>query len=264
MKTKDLFALRGTLPAKQGMMIEVGGAVFFLLIWWALVQFGLVRSSILPNPVKVLTSFPELIGGDDLIRNTAVSVKNNILAYLEAIAISLPGGFLIGLFPFFRHLLGRYVAASRFLPLSALIGLFILWYGIYANMVVQFLCFGIVVYMLPVVVQRIDEVQQVYLDTVKTLGASKWQTIKSVFIPDVVSRFFDDIRVLIAISYTYIIIAEMVNMGQGGIGAMCYQAARQSRTDKVFAILLVIIAIGFTQDKFLQKLDKIMFPHKYA
>jgi NitT/TauT family transport system permease protein len=261
---KDLFALRGKLPAKQGMAIEIGGAFFFLMVWWSLVHFGVVRSSILPNPAKVLTSFPELLTKDDLIRNAAFSVKNNILAYLEAIAISLPLGFLIGLFPFFRNLLGRYVAASRFLPLSALIGLFILWYGIYAYMVIQFLCFGIVVYMLPVVVQRIDEVQQVYLDTVKTLGANKWQTIRSVFIPDVVSRFFDDILVLTAISYTYIIIAEMVNMGQGGIGAMCYQVSRASRTDKVFAILLVIIAIGFVQDQILRRLDKALFPHKHA
>ncbi len=264
MENRGWFVLRGKLPARQGLLIEVSGSIFFLLVWWSLVQFGLVRESILPNPLKVLMAFPELISKDNLVRNMSYSIKLNILAYLEAVAISVPLGFLIGLFPFFRNLLGRYVSALRFLPLSALIGLFILWYGIYANMTVQFLTFGMIVYMLPMVIVRIDEVQQVYMDTVFTLGASKWQTIRKVFLPDVMSRFFEDILVLVAISWTYIIIAEMVNMSNGGIGALCYQVSRAGRTDKVFAVLLVIIVIGFAQDKLLRKLDRIFFPHKYA
>ena len=60
----------------------------------------------------------------------------------------------------------------------------------------------------------------------------------------------------------HIIIAELVNKS-GGIGALAYVSARQSRIDKVFAILFVIILIGFVQDKLFTKLDKVLFPHKY-
>ena len=149
----------------------------------------------------------------------------------------------------------------RYIPLTATTGLFIAWYGIYTNMKVQFLAFGIIVYLLPVVIQRVDEVEDVYVDTVYTLGATKWQTVKSVFIPAVLSKISDDIRVLVAISWTYIIVAELVNK-QGGIGDMIYTSARQSRIDKVFALLLLIIVIGFVQDKIFVFLDKILFPHK--
>jgi len=45
---------------------------------------------------------------------------------------------------------------------------------------------------------------------------------------------------------------------------MAYASARQSRIDKMFAILLIIVLIGFAQDKLLKMLDKVLFPHKYA
>jgi len=53
----------------------------------------------------------------------------------------------------------------------------------------------------------------------------------------------------------------MVNK-TGGVGAMIFTAARQSRIDKVFAILFIIIIVGFIQDKLFQALDKQLFPYK--
>jgi NitT/TauT family transport system permease protein len=105
---------------------------------------------------------------------------------------------------------------------------------------------------------------QVDVDMMKTLGATRLQTIRHTFIPHVISKVWDDIIVLVAISWTYIIIAEMMNMSGGGLGALAYVASRQSRTDKIFAVLITIIVIGFLQDKILKGLDRIFFPHKYA
>ena len=116
---------------------------------------------------------------------------------------------------------------------------------------------------MPVVVQRIDDVQDVYTKTVYTLGATNWQTIRSVYIPAVISKLSDDIRVLTAISWTYIIIAESLG-NQGGIGALIWRAGqRQGRVDKVFALLVLIVIIGFLQDKYFTYLDRKFFPYKY-
>lgn len=66
-----------------------------------------------------------------------------------------------------------------------------------------------------------------------------------------------------AISWTYIIIAELLNR-QGGLGALIYVKARQGQLEKVFAILIVIILIGFLQDRIFVYMDRRLFPHKYA
>ncbi|WP_370424535.1 ABC transporter permease [Tenacibaculum dicentrarchi] len=228
-------------------------------------EFGLVKNKvypILPSPIKVIKAFPELNKNDDVIGNTFLSIKLNVLGYLLAIIIAIPIGFLLGLVPLFRGLFSKIIDSYRFIPLTAVTGIFIMWLGLGSQMKVSFLAFGIIVYLIPVVVQRIDEVQKVYLNTVFTLGATPWQTIKSVYMPYVFSKLIDDIRVLTAISWTYITIVEMLNKG-GGIGELIWTAKRQSRIDKAFAILIIIVIIGVIQDRLFVIIDKLLFPYKH-
>ena len=227
--------------------------------------FGLKRITVsnLPSPAQVIMSIPVMYQEDNLITNVFISIKLNLLGYLFAIIISVIVGFTIGLIPLFRGLFSRLVDAGRFIPLAAVTGIFILWLGIGAEMKVSFLAFGILVYLIPVVVQRIDEVQSVYLHTVFTLGANAWQTVKTVYIPYVLSKLIDDIRVLTAISWTYITIVEMLNKS-GGIGELIWEAKRQSAIDKAFGVLLIIVLIGVLQDRIFVSLDKVLFPHKHT
>jgi NitT/TauT family transport system permease protein len=105
-------------------------------------------------------------------------------------------------------------------------------------------------------------VKKIHLQTAFTLGASQWQLIKTIYFPSVASKIIDDIRVLTAISWTYIIIAEMLNQ-TGGIGALIHLSGRQSRLDKVFALLIIIVVIGIVQDRLFAWLDKKFFKFKY-
>lgn len=247
----------------------------------------LIPSSILPHPMKVWNSYDELLVQDELLlgkptekdvpwylipnyyisrfaeSELAFSLKINISGYLKAIAWSVVLGFLAGLFPIVRNLTGKYLDAIRYIPLTAITGLFVAWYGIYDEMKINFLTFGIFVYLMPTVVQRIDDTQKVYLQTAWTLGANSWQKLRHVYLPSVLSRVFDDIRVITAISWTYIIVAELVN-NEGGIGSLIYTQARTSRTEKVFALLFVIIIVGLVQDIIYRILDRMFFPFKYA
>ncbi len=258
----NLFKMNYIPSKRASFLVALSGLILILGVWSLMTFSGWVSNAVFPNPLAVIYSFKSLHFDDLLVRNTLYSIKLNVFGYLEAIAISLILGFIIGLIPFFKSLLSRYVDAIRFIPLTAVTGLFIAWFGIETNMKVQFLAFGILVYLLPVVVQRISEVDKIYLQTSYTLGASNWQIFKTVYWPSVTSRIFDDIRVLTAISWTYIIVAELVNK-TGGVGALIFTAARQSRLDKVFAVLFVIIIIGILQDKLFQWLDKKLFPFKH-
>ena len=223
----------------------------------------IVSPRALPKPFNVLTAYGELFRDNNLIRNMFFSVGLNLAGYIEAILISVPIGFMIGLYPLFKGMFQSQVDAIRYIPLTALIGVFIVWFGTQTPMKYHFLAFGIIIYMLPVIVQRIRDVNDVYLKTVYTLGANDWQTIRTVYFPAVMSKFMDDIRVLTAISWTYIIVIEGVG-SEGGLGDLIYRAGqRQARVDKVFAVLLLIIVIGMLTDRIFVALDKVFFPHKY-
>ncbi len=242
------------------------GGVFVVILIWSLISAGGSPDSpsILPSPLEVLTSFGSLINDNELFYHVGRSVAVNISGYIEAILFVIPAGFIIGLIKWTRWGFQRQVDALRYVPLTAVTVLFIFWFGIGVEMKVHFLAFGILIYLLPVMVQRIDDVDDVYLKTVHTLGATDWQVLRSVYFPSVLSRLFDDIRVLTAISWTYIIVAEGINSNQGGIGTLIYYTGqRQARYDKVFALLIIIMVIGVLQDKIFQWLDRQFFPHKY-
>lgn len=276
----NLFQLHGQLTARQNLLLGIIGLFLLIGIWWGLSELLSEQKPIisetdtsvveryekvypiLPRPDKVLTAYGSLIERDNLWGNALRSIWLNLKGYFWAVLIAIPIGFLTSLIPLVRGLFSRQVDALRYLPLTALTGLFIIWFGIEDQMKIAFLAFGILVYLLPVVIQRIDETEDVYLKTASTLGASAWQKITSVYLPAVFSKLIDDIRVLTAISWTYIIIAELLNR-EGGIGALIYVKARQGQIDKVFAVLIVIIMIGFLQDRVFAYIDKRLFPHKY-
>ncbi|MEM9547801.1 MAG: ABC transporter permease subunit [Bacteroidota bacterium] len=260
-----MFELRGKLSKRQGLILSiVGVSIYFVL--WVLLTMGedpILRKQTLPSPWSVFSSYGDLLEENDLVVNTAKSIGLNLSGYIIALLLTLPLGFIIGLYPLFRGLFQRYVEAIRFVPLTATLGLFVVWFGIGIPMKSTFMAFGILIFLLPVVVQRIDEVKAVYLKTVYTLGATNWQTIKTVYIPSVMSRLWDDIRIMTAISWTYIVFIE-ANGSEGGIGDLLIRGAkRRGRFDKVFALLILIILIGVFQDKIFAYMDRKLFPHKY-
>jgi NitT/TauT family transport system permease protein len=259
---ENLFELRGQVNKRTSLSLGIIGFIVLISIWSALCSLHLVKPQVLPPPWKVLLAIPELHFKYALVRNLFFSIWENVLGYVEAVIVSVIVGFVLGLNPLCRKLFSQYINATRFIPLPAVTGICMAACGIGTNFKVQFLALGIMVYLIPVVIQRIDEVDSVYDQTAITLGGTYWQRIRHIFFPAVTSKLTDDIRVLTAISWTYIIVAEMVNV-QGGVGYMIWLGGRQSRPEFIYAILFVIIGVGICQDKAFEKIDKLIFKHKY-
>ncbi len=215
----------------------------------------------MPTPKKTWDSFVEMQKDDNLFGNILFSIRINLVGYLKCIISALIVGFGIGLFPNVRKMFSQQVNALRFVPITALMGIFIAISGLTIITKINFLAFGIWVYLVPVVVQRIDEVNEVHLQMMKTLGANFWQTVRYVIWPSVIARLSDDIRILVGISWTYIIVAELAGI-QGGLGSLIFLGERQSNVGKVYAVIFIIVAIGILQDALFRLIDKLLFRFK--
>jgi NitT/TauT family transport system permease protein len=169
----------------QKLFFGLLGIALVLVVWVALTAGAnpVLRPVVLPSPLNVLKAFPELFTENNLIRNMGFSIGLNLSGYLEAILITIPIGFFIGLFKYARWGFQRQVDALRYIPLTAVTLLFIVWFGIETDMKVHFLAFGIIIYMLPVMIQRIDEVDDVYLKTVHTLGGDRLAGVEDSLFP---------------------------------------------------------------------------------
>jgi NitT/TauT family transport system permease protein len=258
-----LFEIRSDPNPKINNILQISGIASILVLWQTLCLTGWIGPRILPSPLAIIKTLPVLHFEDALVRNLGYSCILNGIGYLEAIAVCLPLGFIIGMFPIFHGMFNKPVNSIRAIPLTAVTGLFMEWFGIGDLMKVQFLSAGIIVYLLPIAVQRTREAPVLYQQTAFTLGASKWQMFRKVFYPHVRSQIVLDIQVLCAISWTYIIIAEMLN-NTGGIGVMLYSSARQGKIDKTFALLFIIVLVIFIQDKIFLLIDRTLNPHKYS
>ncbi|MEM9835221.1 MAG: ABC transporter permease subunit [Bacteroidota bacterium] len=229
---------------------------------------------LLSPPHHVVAAFPSIIKPADsswwwpasgkpqgIIPNALISIWRNLQGYFWAVFISLLIGIPVALSPTAKAMFAKQIDVLRYIPLTAVFPLFVAAFEYGEPLKVNFLAFGILVYLLPVVMQRVWETESVYLKTAFTLGASDWQLIKTVYLPSVLGKLIDDIRVLTAISWTYIIIAESLNRDTG-LGSLLYIFARLGKMPSVYAVLIVIIIIGFLQDRFFVYMNNRLFPHK--
>lgn len=244
-------------------LLNVTGWLVLLAIWYIICAFELVNKHILPSPGSCVDAIGLMISDYDLLGNIGFSLKINFAGYIEAILFALPVGYILGLFKTTRSMFSQQIDSLRFVPITALGGLFIALSGLTIWTKIHFLAFGIWVYLVPVIVQRIDEVNKVHLQMMQTLGASKFQTFWYVQWRSVNSRLSDDIRILIGISWTYIIVAEMKNC-VGGLGYLITVADKQSNIAIVYVVVCIIILIGVFQDKAFKGLDWLLYKFKYS
>ena len=161
-KYTGLLEIRGSVSKRTAFLLQVGGVLFLILLWQVICWTGWVTPYLLPPPLKVLQAYPVLHWKFALIRNLGYSCYLNGMGYLEAVAVCLPLGFIIGMLPVVEQMFSKQVDAIRYLPLTALTGLFMVWFGIDDMMKIQFLAVGIMVYLLPVVVMRVRETPPIY------------------------------------------------------------------------------------------------------
>jgi len=197
----------------------------------------------------------------DLVEAILTSTRRIVLAFLLASAIALPLGIFMGAFSPLHALFESVMAPLRYMPISAFIPLLILWFGIYEKEKIAFLFLGVFVYLLPVVVSAIRLVPVELVQTALTLGASKWQVIRTVLLPAALPEIFDSFRVMNAISWTYVILAEAVNP-EHGLGYMVELARTHQKASWSFAGLIVIGGIGLVTDQLIRAISNVLFRWK--
>ena len=198
-------------------IISLIGAVIIIMGWHCISAYDVVPSNILPDPFKVIGSIPTLISENHLFANIWYTVKLNLSCYVYAILFSFPIGFLIALYPINNILFGKYINSVRFIPLPSITGIFLAIFGLTFGMKVWFLTVAIIIYIIPSVVNKVNDLQNpanekdnVYLQTAQTIGMTSWQKFRYVYFPYVTGGVVDSCIDLLAISYSYVVIAEMI------------------------------------------------------
>lgn len=269
---KELFKMGGkTDYGKLTPIISATGIILIIFLWWLEAKLGIIPTKLFPGPIEVVRSFGVLISDYNLVANSWFSIKMNLLAYIWAICISIPLGLVIAIYPLPNLCIGKYINAIRFLPLPATTALFISAGGLTYGTKLMFLVVALVIFILPEVCNKVNSLQNrhgsdyIYLETIKTLGASPWQMFRWVYWPYVTSGVSGSIRSLAALSWSYVTISELIYKdGEvNGIGALISTSFRQAHIPEAWAGLFLIIIIGVIQDWVFKMLEEFIFPYMY-
>ena len=257
-RKSSLFAIRAPLPASLAFGLGFIAPLTVLLAWCLISYGGLAPTDFLPSPTEVVKGTLQLFLQYDLGTAVMVSTRRIAVAFLLASAVALPLGVLMGTFDPINRLFEPIVAPLRYMPISAFIPLLILWFGIYEKQKIAFLFLGVFVYLLPVVVTAIRLVPEEQVQTALTLGASRLQVVRTVLLPAALPEIFDSFRVMNAIAWTYVILAEAVNP-EHGLGYMVELARTHLKASWSFAGLLVIGGIGLLTDFLIRAISNFLF-----
>lgn len=253
--------VRGFITNRRRQALALGGVLSFFGAWCVLSYGGLVPRIILPSPSDVLRAFPVLHFEEALVRSALASLYRVFAGFLLSAVVSIPLGLLMGTYPTLKAFFLPILDPLRFLPISALVPLFIVWFGIDDKQKIVFLFVGTFVYMLPLVIEAVEGVEEVYLQTATTLGASQAQLIRHVLVPGSLPAIGEALRVMNGIGWTYVILAEVIN-ARYGLGALITVAGKRSHVDQIFALVLVILLIGVVTDQIIRLVNKALFSWK--
>lgn len=264
---EPIWSLRKPLPASYQFWLGVMTPLVLLGLWLALTSGPrpLIGALFLPSPIEVLRVLVrDLFTGERVLLDAAmVSTVRIVISFLLAAAVALPLGILMGAYEPINRTVEPIMAPLRYMPISAFIPLTILWFGIGERQKMAFLFLGVFVYLLPVVVSAIRAVPEELVQTARTLGASRTQVILSVLLPSALPEIFDSFRVMNAIAWTYVILAEFVNTTRG-LGYLIKLAGDRLKTSEMFAGVIIIGVIGLGTDGLLRALSRVFFPWREA
>lgn len=237
----------------------VGGALVFLFAW----QFGSAaygKPQLWPPPTAVLAALQTLFLERTFHLDVLASLRRIALSFGLAAAIALPLGLLMGAFAHLRAFAGPLVSASRYLPATAFVPLFLMWLGTGEGQKIALLSVGVLFFLVTLIIDNTLGVRTELIDTARTLGASRRQILLGVVLRASLPAYVDTLRQMLAVGWTYLVVAEIV-AATDGIGAMMMRAKRFVRVDDIMAGIVVIGLLGLALDAAFRLLHRKAFPY---
>jgi NitT/TauT family transport system permease protein len=218
-----------------------------LVVWIALRASGSVNPDYLPSPAQVWSAGWDMLRSGELGTDTGASVQRIALGFGIAAAISIPLGFAMGAFGWAQALFEPIVGLLRYMPASAFIPLLIIWMGLGEAPKVTLLVIGVVFFNTLMTADVVRRVPRDLLDVSATLGATPGEILRKVVFPYALPGVIDTLRVNAAAAWNFVVVAELI-AATSGLGYHINQAQRFTRTDQIFALLIVIGLIGLLID----------------
>ena len=219
----------------------------------------------LPSPEAVVARFFQIAKNGyqnvSLWDHLGASLTRVLVGFALGSIVGVPLGYAMGLSGWFRGWFDPIVEFMRPVPPLALIPLVIIWFGIWETGKIVLLFLAALWIMVIAARAGVSGVRITKIHAAYSLGASKWQIMRHVIIPNSLPEIFTGARVAMGVCWGTVVAAELV-AAQKGAGMMIIAASKFQLTDIVVMGIILIGVIGYGIDILMRMAEKKLVPWK--
>jgi NitT/TauT family transport system permease protein len=236
-----------------------------ILIIWQLVGQSPGMAGVVPTPVQVGYAWWDWIFGSPGMglnpylgtwgSNVQYSATRVVQGFALAVVLGVPLGLAIGWSRIAALMLDPMVQGLRPIPITAWLPFSIALFGI-RDFGSVFLIFLGGFY--PIVVNTTQGARDVERNLVRAatmMGASPLQLLRRVVLPSAMPSIFTGLRLGLGISWTAVIVSEMVAV-KSGLGYVLWDAYYVGRMDIVLADMVSIGIMGYLSDRLIVLIER--------
>jgi NitT/TauT family transport system permease protein len=221
----------------------LGLALALLGIWEAIPRLGLMSEIILPPVSDVIVAIGELVRAPTFLEHFGVTLTEIMVGFVIGTVIGLVGGISLGLSKALSRLVYPLVVAFQSIPKIVLAPLFITWfgYGIESK-----IAMAVVIAFFPVLINTLVGLESVPENPrrlMRSLRATRWQVFWKLSLPHSAPVIFAGIKTALTFAVIGAIVGEFIGASQG-LGYLLHTYSFQLRIDAVFAVIVVLSALG--------------------
>ena len=224
------------LPAFLSLVATLG-------FWQLLIQLTDLPSFILPSPADVGMRFARSLADGSLLRHTGVTLGEVLLGLLTGTATATVLGYFLAKSRLFERILAPYLVASQAVPVVAIAPLLVIWFG--PGIFSKILICALIVFF-PVLVNTVVGVRDVpasLRDLMRSMRATRWQTLRYLEIPAALPVFLGGLRIGAALSVIGAVVGEFVGADKG-LGFLINVGRGQYDTALVFVAIFALVALA--------------------
>ena len=231
-----------------------------LIVLWAIVSYsGFIKPLFLPTPTAVFEAVVKLFSELGLAGDILISVWRILLGFVLSVAIAVPLGVYLGMNKKGEAFFDPIISFIRYIPPSAFVPLFILWFGIGELQKVLLIFAGVAPYLTLLIFDVVTNTKKEYAEAAYTLGADQRDIVFRVVVPQSLPGIWDAMRIMIGAAWTFVVLAEII-AATSGLGYLIITAQRFLQTANVIAAIFIIGLLGLLTDLIFKLAYRKFFP----
>jgi NitT/TauT family transport system permease protein len=228
--------------------------IVLLLLTWEGACLIIQNEYILPNLIDIFAVLAHpampVLGGQNLIMNTFVSVREVLLGFFCAAALAIPLGLLLGWSQEARAYLNPAVQILRPVPPIAWMPFAIAWFGIGIKSILFIIAIGAFFPILINTVEGVTGVQRRWIEVSEMFHASTFEKLRTVIFPGASPMIWTGLRVSFGVAWMCVVAAEMLPGTTAGLGFLIMYAYNLGQLQVIGAGMVIIGIIGLGADFF--------------